>query len=133
MEKSWRWISVNAEEIKEITCIICPIGCRMKIQRVEGEIEIEGNGCPRGIEYAKEEMFDPRRTITSSIFVVGGEWPLVSVKTTRPVPKRDIFKVMSALKAARVSAPVKRGEILIKNVAGTGVDIVATKSVRKAS
>jgi CxxC motif-containing protein len=124
---------VNAEEIKEITCIICTIGCRMKTQRVEGGLEIEGNGCPRGIEYAKEEMFDPRRTITSSIFVVEGEWPLVSVKTTRPVPKRDICKVMSALKAARVSAPVKRGEILIKNVAGTGVDIVATKSVRKAS
>ena len=123
---------MGADDIKEITCIICPIGCRIMVRRADAEIEIEGNKCPRGIRYAKEEISNPRRTITSSVLVVDGEWPLVSVKTSRPIPKRDIFRVMSALKATKVSAPVKRGEILIKNVAGTGADIVATKSVRKA-
>jgi len=121
-----------AVEEREITCIICPIGCRIRIRHFDNEIQIEGNRCPRGAEYAKEEIYDPKRTITSSILVAGGEWPLVSVKTSRPIPKRDIPKVISAVKRARVNAPVRRGEIIIKNVAGTGADIVATRSVEKA-
>lgn len=116
----------------EITCIICPVGCEMTIY-YKGKVitKIEGHQCKKGIEYAKEEVFDPKRTLTTTMNIRGGETPLVSVKTTKPIPKDKLIKVMDVISGIEVNAPVKIGEVLVENIVGLEVDIVATKNVKK--
>ena len=114
---------------KRITCIVCPIGCKILIKS-NGEI-IKGNKCKQGIDYARSEALDPKRVLTSSVLVKNGDWPLVSVKTTKPVPKDKINNVLNEIKTLKVQAPVKIGQIIIKNICKTDVDIVATKNIKK--
>jgi len=117
---------------KEITCIICPIGCKISV-RIDGKrLEVcKGNKCKKGIEYARSEALDPRRVLTSSVLVKNGEWPLVSVKSSSPIPKDKIFQVLKQIKQIKVDAPVKLGQNIIKNVSNTKINIIATKSVKR--
>ena len=118
-----------AEE-KKITCIICPIGCRMQVKTHGKKIGIiEGNKCKKGAEYAQEEVLNPRRVLTSSVLILGGELPIVSVKTLHPIQKEKISDALAEIKRSVVNAPIRSGEIVIKNVADTGINIVATKTV----
>lgn len=111
---------------RELTCIICPMGCRMKAQ-IEGEnIEISGNSCKRGLTYAVQEISCPMRTVTSLIAIDGDDLPLCPVKTAGQVPKSKIGEVLSEIRSASIKAPVRVGEVLLSNVAQTGVNIVAT-------
>jgi CxxC motif-containing protein len=116
---------------KDITCIICPIGCKISV-RIKGKsLEIlKGNKCKRGTDYAKNEALDPKRMLTSSVLVNNGNWPLVSVKSSKPVPKDKIFCVLNEIKKTKVDAPVKSGQIIIKNIANTKINILATKSIK---
>ncbi|MCK5029919.1 MAG: DUF1667 domain-containing protein [Thermoplasmatales archaeon] len=115
---------------RNITCIVCPIGCKILIKTDGTQFEIvEGNKCKRGIEYARSEALDPRRMLTTSVLVNNGEWPLASVKSSKPVPKEKLFSVLKEIGGTAVKAPVKSGQIIIKNTANTGTDIVATKTV----
>ena len=117
---------------KEITCIICPIGCKIFIKKDGSKVEIvDGNKCKRGIEYARNEALDPRRMLTSSVLVTGGEWPLVSVKSSKPIPKKHLFSALEEIKKAKINAPVKSGQTIIKNVEDTNIDIIATKTVKR--
>jgi CxxC motif-containing protein len=117
---------------KEITCIVCPLGCKILVRAVEDQFELlEGNKCKKGVEYAKSEALDPRRMLTSSVLVKNGEWPLVSVKSSEPVQKHKVYSVLKEIKKAKVKTPVKSGQIIIKNVANTNIDIIATKSIKK--
>ncbi len=113
-----------------ITCINCPVGCRMKVTLSDaGEVlKVEGNTCARGDKYARQECVQPLRMITAVIPAAGSAVPL-SVKTASPVPKSMIGDVMTALQEAKVSAPVRIGETVIGNVCGTGVDVIATRSI----
>lgn len=116
---------------KNITCIVCPIGCKILVKIDGTQLEIVGgNKCKRGIEYAKNEVFDPRRMLATSVLVNGGEWPLVSVKSSKPVPKEKLFPILKEIKRTAVNAPVKSGQTIIKNVANTDISIVATKTVK---
>lgn len=118
---------------KEITCIVCPIGCKILV-KTDGKKHCEilsGNKCKRGIEYARSEALDPRRVLTSSVKVKNGEWPLVSVKSSKPVPKPILFEVLEKIKTVSVRAPVKRGQKIVQNVKGQNIDIIATKTVKK--
>lgn len=118
---------------KVLTCIVCPLGCTISV-KVSGAkvLGCEGNTCARGAAYAKDEVLHPKRTLTSSVLVIGGRWPLVSVRTSKPVPKGKIKTVMKAIKARSVKAPVRAGAVLIKNVAHTGADVIATRPIKKA-
>ncbi len=117
---------------KKITCIVCPIGCKILVKTDGTQFEIvEGNKCKKGIEYAKNEALDPRRMLTTSALINGGEWPLISVKSSKPVPKEKIFPILKEIKKNAVDAPINSGQTIIKNVANTSIDIVATKSVKK--
>ena len=117
---------------KQFTCIVCPIGCKILVETDGKKLKIlEGNKCKKGIEYARMEALDPRRNLTSSIMVENGRWPLVSVKTTKPVPKDKIFDVLKEIKQKKINAPVELGQKLMKNVANTGIDVVATKNIEK--
>ena len=115
---------------KEITCIICPIGCKIKMENEGRSLTIlKGNKCKKGIEYARNELLNPRRMLTSSIRVEEGEWPLVSVKSTHPVPKDKLFSILKELHKTTIRAPVKSQQIILKNVVNSGIDIIATKTV----
>jgi len=117
---------------KEITCIVCPIGCKILVRTDGTRFELlDGNKCKKGIDYARNESLDPRRMLTSSVLVKNGEWPLVSVKSSQPVPKDKVFSVLKEIKRTTVNAPVKSGQTIIKNVSNSKIDIVATKSIKK--
>ena len=111
-----------------ITCINCPVGCRMTVQmNGAGEVlSVSGNTCARGEKYAHQECTLPLRMITAVIPCENSETPL-SVKTAEPVPKRLISQVMDQLKTVKVSAPVRLGQVVLPNVCDTGVNIIATR------
>ncbi|HIS27368.1 MAG TPA: DUF1667 domain-containing protein [Candidatus Pullilachnospira intestinigallinarum] len=119
-------------EIRELTCIGCPMGCQVRVTMEAGEIRrVEGNTCKRGDVYARKEVTNPTRIVTSTVRVTGGELPVVSVKTASDIPKNKIRECVLALKSIQVAAPVSIGEVVAENVAGTGVAIVATRNVEK--
>ena len=117
----------------KITCIICPLGCSLIIEHSDGAIDsIEGFLCKKGKDYAFEELLNPVRTLTTTIMVKDGIIPLVSVKTSKPIPKGKLFEVMDAVSGIEVSAPVKIGDVMVENVLGLDVDMIATRNVRAA-
>ena len=118
-------------EKRELTCISCPMGCQMTVSVGKGEIKVTGNNCKRGEIYAKKEVTDPRRVVTSSVRVKNGELIRVSVKTETDIPKDKIFDCMADIFKAEAVAPVKIGDIIIENCAGTGIAVVATRNVGK--
>lgn len=121
-------------ETRELICIGCPMGCPLTVEMNDGEVvSVTGNTCKRGDIYARKEVTNPTRIVTSSVIVENGSLAAVSVKTKEDIPKGKIFDVMKALKNVKVSAPVHIGDVIVKDVAGTGVDIVATKEITSLS
>jgi CxxC motif-containing protein len=117
-------------EERKLTCIVCPIGCRLNITLQDGRIgNISGNRCKRGYAYAEEECTAPKRMLTSSVWVTDGIYTLVPVKSEKPIPKERIMQCMETIRKVKVQAPVRAGDIVIKDVCGTGVNIVATRSI----
>ncbi|MFW5952957.1 MAG: DUF1667 domain-containing protein [Candidatus Natronoplasma sp.] len=117
---------------KKVVCIMCPLGCEVQAEVEDQKIsKIEGYGCEDGREYAEQEIASPKRTVMSVVRCFGGNFPTVSVKTSEPVEKDEIEEVMKALSEIEVQAPVKAGEIILKNVCNLGIDVVATRSVEK--
>lgn len=120
-------------EKKELTCIGCPLGCSITVTLEQGEVtNVTGNTCKRGDIYARKEVTNPTRIVTSSVKVTGGTSAMVSVKTKEDIPKSKIFDCTAALKDVTVTAPVKIGDIILENVAGTGIPFIATKNVDAA-
>ena len=117
---------------KELICIVCPKSCNLNIQIDNKKIlSVKGALCKRGEEYAYQEITNPKRKIASSIKVINGELPLVSIRLSAPIPKNEVFNVMGEIKKTEVHAPIKIGQVLIKNVLGLGIDIIATKNIDK--
>ena len=114
--------------MKELICITCPRGCRLS---VDDELNVTGNFCPRGAAYAKAELIHPVRMVTSSVNVVSEVEARLPVKTKEPIPKELIFKVMEEISKTIVHAPIYIGDVVIKDVLGTGVDIIATKNIER--
>ena len=113
---------------KELVCICCPMGCRINVEMEDTKIlSITGNTCPRGHDYAVSEMTAPVRMVTS--FVKADDGSCVPVKTASPIPKDLIFQCMEEIKGGAVELPVKAGDVVIGNVAGSGIDVVATRSM----
>ncbi|HDP36576.1 MAG TPA: DUF1667 domain-containing protein [Candidatus Atribacteria bacterium] len=120
-------------EEKEIVCVSCPMGCRITVQAKEGDImSITGNDCPKGIEYAKKEFINPLRILPTTVKVIGGELPLVSVKTEKAIPKRLLLKAMVEIAEIEVKTPVKIGQVIKDDLMGTGVNLIATRNIKRA-
>lgn len=119
-------------EVKNLTCINCPMGCPLTIE-MEGErvIRVSGNTCKRGEIYARKEVTNPTRIVTTTVNVINGTSDMVSVKTKEDIPKGKIFDCVKALKNVQVEAPVHIGDVIADNIAETGVDIVATGSIER--
>jgi CxxC motif-containing protein len=116
--------------ITELICINCPRGCHLK---VDDKLNVTGNFCPRGAAYGKQEVTNPTRTVTSTVRISGAELPLCPVKTKCPIPKGKMFEIMSSINATKIKAPIHIGDIVIPNVCGTGIDVVATRDMEKVS
>ena len=118
---------------KELVCVVCPNGCQLEVlidDSVELAVkEVAGHTCDKGPEWAKQEIINPMRTIASNVAVNRGDFPLVSVRTDAPIPLGKIMDVMKEIKGLKVDAPIKIGDHLIENPAGTECNIIATRHV----
>ncbi|MCI8385176.1 MAG: DUF1667 domain-containing protein [Acutalibacter sp.] len=119
--------------VRELICISCPLGCPLRVETDgAGKVTaVTGNTCKRGEAYGRKEVTAPTRTVTSTVLVAGGQSPVVSVRTKGDVPKDSIFAVMAVIRETEVPAPVALGDVLAENIAGTGVDLIATCTVGK--
>ena len=118
--------------MRELTCIGCPMGCALRVEIRGEEITVQGNTCPQGEKYAKSEVINPMRMLTSTVCLSGGAIGRVPVKTASEVPKSRLLDCMEEIRRAHANAPVNIGDVLIRNCAGTGVDVIATRSVPSA-
>ena len=117
-------------EVRNLTCINCPMGCALTVEMRGNEVvNITGNTCKRGEVYAQKEVSNPTRIVTSTVRVSGGKSDMVSVKTREDIPKGKIFECVRALKNVEVQAPIRIGDVIVSNIADTGIDVVATKNV----
>lgn len=123
----------KVDKQEKITCICCPLGCQITVTKENGQFVVTGNNCPKGEKYVKDEMTNPTRMVTSMVNVNNGDIPVVSVKTKVAIPKDKIKDCMNALKGISVEAPVKIGDIIIENIADTGIAMIATKDVARKS
>lgn len=115
---------------KTFICIMCPQGCEIQVE-TDGDVvkSAAGNRCPKGLDYITGEITNPQRNIATSVLVEGGDCPLASVRLNRPIPKVMIFEVMKEIRSVKVSAPVIEGQKIIRDVMGTGADVIITRSV----
>ena len=116
------------------TCIICPMGCNMEVtlDREKGIVEsVLDNGCPRGAKYAEKELLNPTRTLTTTIKVLQGNLAVIPVKSKDELPKDKLLQYMEVIRRTSVKAPIKVGDILIKDILGSGIDIVACAEVER--
>ena len=116
--------------IRELTCIVCPKGCQLKVELDENKkvLSVTGHTCKRGEVYANTECTAPMRTITTTAAVIGGG--VVPVKTDKTVPKEMMFAWMKVINQVRVSEDAKLGDIVIENILGTGANVVTTRNVK---
>lgn len=129
----------KSEEKRELICISCPIGCRLEaVRKDDGSLEVTGNQCPKGEDYAGEEVNAPKRIVTTTVAIAapnsrGSEGEAagkrVPVRTDTPLPVEHIAPLLTELYGMKLPAPVRRGDVVIENVAGTGVKVVASLSV----
>ncbi len=117
---------------KEFICIVCPKGCELKISAAsDSEVKasaVTGNQCKRGASYAVDEWLNPVRMLTTTVRLAGGTQSLAPVKSSRPLPKAMLFDCMAVVNASAAKAPLKVGDIIIKNILGTGIDIISTSN-----
>ena len=114
---------------KNLICVSCPLGCPIEVEIENGEIlSVTGNTCKRGDTYARAELTNPVRSLTTTVKLVGGNLPVVPVKSSKTVPKDKMFECMKLINEASIKAPVKIGDVVIKDILGSGADIVVTNN-----
>ena len=114
--------------MKYITCIVCPKGCSLSVDEENG-YAVTGNSCPRGAAYGKEEATMPTRVLTSTVIINGARYKRCPVRTRTAIPKAKLFDAMKELENVALVSPVKRGDIALKNIAGSNVDVIVTKDM----
>ena len=125
---------MSSSELKKIKvkCIRCPKGCDIEVKiHEDGTLEVEGNECPLGKEYAEQEAKMPKRVIFTTVRIKGARYPRLPIRTKEPIPKEKVFEAVLEAKEVEVEAPIEIGEVIIDNVAGTGVPFIAERSMEK--
>lgn len=120
----------KSEEFLELICIVCPLGCSLSVVKDNDCFQVRG-GCKRGERYAQEEMTNPRRVVTTTLRIKNGVWRRIPVRTSSPFPRDKIPELMRFLDSLEVEAPQKRGDIMVKNLLGEGVDLVVTRTIER--
>jgi len=117
---------------REFVCIICPNGCRVKVEYEGINIKnIKGDECPKGKDYVKNEITNPLRVFTGSVLIENGNFSLVSVKTSVPIPKKYLKKIGEITRYLKVKAPIKIGQVVASNLLNEDIDLVATRKIEK--
>lgn len=116
---------------KEFTCIVCPMSCALTVDQQNGEIVVLGNGCKRGLEFGKNEFSNPKRMVTTTVKITGSHLKRLPVISTQELPLDHLFVYMHDLYQVTMEAPVKKGQIVIENIGGSGVDMVASRSLKQ--
>ena len=111
---------------RDLTCIICPRGCHLHI---DDDLKVTGNSCPRGETYAKQEVLDPRRTLTSTVRCKGKLLSVCPVKSAQALPKDKVFDAMKEVNEVVLVPPVKLGQVVLEDLAGTGIALLATRDI----
>lgn len=114
--------------MKELICIVCPNGCRLQVDEENG-CRVTGNTCPRGEEYGRSEVLHPVRVLTGTVRLHGGALPRCPVKTAGPIPREMLLEAARALCRVDAGAPVRAGDVIVSDLCGTGVDLVATRTI----
>ena len=114
---------------KDIVCIVCPVGCKLTVEKVGDDYVVKGNQCKRGSQYALEEMTHPTRMLTSTVRLTNSKHVRLPVHSSAPIPKDLLFEAMNVVNAAEISAPIKMWDIVIRNILNTGVDMCASRTV----
>ncbi len=116
----------------KVKCIRCPKGCDLEVKIYkDGKLEVEGNECSLGREYAEQEAKEPKRVIFTTVKIRGARYPRLPIRTKEPIPKEKVFEAVLEAKEVEVEAPIKIGEVILDNVAGTGVPFIAERSMEK--
>lgn len=113
--------------MKEMICIICPNGCHLQVD--EETHAVSGNKCPRGVQYAIAELTAPMRTVTSTVRISGSFLERCPVRTSAPVPKEKMKDLVTLLKSVTLVSPVKRGDVVLRDVFGSGADVIVTRDM----
>ncbi|MEJ2249164.1 MAG: DUF1667 domain-containing protein [Candidatus Lokiarchaeota archaeon] len=117
--------------IKTIRCIVCPTGCEIEVKELpDGEVTFEGYTCKRGLEYAKQEFYEPKRVLTTTIRVEEGFLPLLPVRTDKPILKTKLNDALKVIAETVVKAPIKMGDVLIENIVGEDANVIASRDLR---
>lgn len=116
--------------MKELICIVCPKGCHLKVDEEKG-YAVSGNGCERGALYGADELRDPKRVITSTVCLNSKTHSRLPVKTSTSIPKPLVFEAVKLLDGIKISSPVKRGDVVLSNILGTGVDFVSARTIKE--
>ena len=114
---------------KTVTCISCPLGCRISVDLKGKKIKTDGQQCKQGKTYAIQEVRDPRRVLTTTIRINDGQRPMLPVRSEKEIQKKLVKKCVKKLLKMKVKAPVKCGEVICKNILDTGVNIIATRNM----
>ena len=116
---------------KTLTCIVCPSGCPIEVWEEDGEIKVSGYTCKRGYEYALEEYKAPKRILTTTIRVKNGLLQVIPVRSNVPIPKEKLFDSLSVINRTIANAPIKMGDVLIKNILGLEINIIASRDLER--
>lgn len=117
---------------RSIICISCPLGCNLSVEHDDKAVlSVTGNGCKLGPKYAEKEVFAPERVVTSTVKIEGAKIPLLPVRTSCSVSKDKMFEVMKEIFKLKAKAPVKRGDVICKNICNSGADLIATRTLSK--
>lgn len=119
-----------AVETKVMNCIMCPLGCELTVTLEDGKFaSVTGNTCPRGAKYAQDEVTAPKRMLTGTIAIEGGLLPLLPVVSATVLPKERVLEAAAYLRSVTIKAPVKAGDVVVPNILGLGVDVLASRSM----
>ena len=119
--------------MSELVCIVCPRGCTLQVEGEGEALQVTGNGCKRGADFARSELTAPMRTLCTTVRTVFPEVPVLPVKLSAEIPKEKIFPVMEAINAVTVDRPVDIGGVIQKDVLGLGVDLVAASGLLRSA
>ena len=114
---------------RELICISCPVGCRLKVTGTPDDLQVSGNACKRGIPYAHDEIANPTRMVCTTAKIRGGVHPVIPVKTDKPIPEKYKKDVVKAVNGLVLQSPVKMGDVVLADLFGTGVNAVAERNM----
>jgi CxxC motif-containing protein len=121
-------------EKKHFTCVTCPVGCEVDVELRDGNIvSMKGNRCDKVKEFVLQELKEPVRVLTTTVRIEGAKWAMLPVRTDKTIPKRLFLQAIGELASINLKAPVHMSEVIVRDIAGSGANIVATRTMKRRS